>query len=188
MNRLNEQYFKTKEIHKKNFKKQWWILWIVLLTAFFLYIYSEINTQIKYPGILIIAENNQVCIPTDELKVGNILYETQLDQLQSPDSTQMDSILNVRSWFYPNILIETVNDHIINIKALNNKVSTPSGLTIGQTKTKVSQILYGQKSDFKSKAKYLENIQFVNCETERYLALEFQADTLSNLQIGIDLP
>ena len=188
MNSLNEQYFKTKENHLKGFKKSWWFLWISILLGFIIYVYLEVNAQMKYPGILKNIDGANYCIDSNEFKIGNFSFDSEIGGLEKPVQIKTDSLSNIKSWFYNDIQVETVNDHIYYLKALNNKLSTPSGLTIGQTKTKVAQILFGQKSNYKSLAKQLKNMQLVNCESERHLIIEFQADTLSKLKMGVDLP
>ena len=188
MKSLNEQYFKTQENHKNGFKKSWWILWIGLLFGFIVYVYLEVNAQMEYPGILENIDSTNYCIDSGEFKLGNISYDGSTGELDKPIQIKMDSLLNTKTWIYDDVQVETVANHIYYLKALNNKLSTPSGLTIGQTKTKVAQILFGQKSDFKSIAKQLKNMQLVNCESEKYLIIEFQADTISKLEMGIDLP
>ena len=151
MNSLNKQYFKTKETHKRNFKKPWWLLWIGLFLLFVLYVYHEIQLQIQYPGIVTIANESQICIPSSELKIGPAFYgdsKAQIEQsLHKPISISVDSILNTETWIYKDLKLEWSNNHIYFMSARNNKVTTPSGIKIGQSKDLINKILFGQKPE-----------------------------------------
>ena len=46
MNNLNQQYFKSKEIHRKNFKRWGWVLWITIFSLIMIIIIMEIYGQL----------------------------------------------------------------------------------------------------------------------------------------------
>jgi len=49
MNRQNQQYFETKEEHKKSFHKKAWIIWLIILMIGIAWIFNEISFQIDKP-------------------------------------------------------------------------------------------------------------------------------------------
>ena len=46
MNKLNEQYLKSRETHKRSFNKKWWILWLIILVIFLVRVIIEILSQL----------------------------------------------------------------------------------------------------------------------------------------------
>lgn len=189
MSSLNEQYFKTRETHEKNFKKPWWILWLLVLFIFIGYVLKEINQQVEFPGVATSLLNGEYCIQTEELKLGTISIDCELAGLPKPISKIHDQYSNSTVWKYNDMQIETVNDdHIYYLKALSENVSTPSGLKIGLSKAMTAKILFGQKASHREIGNQLNVFQIVNCETERYLIIEFESDKISKLEIGLDLP
>lgn len=192
MTKLNRQYFKTRETHKRKFKKPWWLLWLTLLLIFVFYVYQVIQNQVHYPGVVTVLDNSQICIPTSEFKIGLASYndnKTQIEQnLFKPNRILTDSSLNTETWIYKDLKLEWSNGHIYYMSARNSNVATPSGIKLGLNKRLVGKILFGYKSENAKIPDKLNSLQIVNCDTELYLNLEFESDTLKTLEIGIDLP
>lgn len=107
MNTLNKQYFETKEIHKRNFKKSGWILWIVLFLVIAFSVYRELDSQIKQSKIA----NSNGNKPSE-----NSIYHTNRNENKSTElilwGLQLDKefeIENLRkSNEYPSSQIDTV--------------------------------------------------------------------------------
>lgn len=49
MNKQNQQYFETREKHKKSFHKKAWVIWLIILVIGIVWIYKEISFQIDKP-------------------------------------------------------------------------------------------------------------------------------------------
>ena len=193
MNNLNDQYFKTKKIHKKGFKKWGWILWISLFLLFLTYVYQDIQGQLKSKGIVQYFENTkEVCLPASEFKFGEISLSDNLQTIKNklgiPDSIEQDTLLNTETWFYKNQNIDITNNHIYNMECKNKDISTPSGIRLGITKNRFNKILWGKNSEKYGLTNGINSFQIVNCKTEYYVVCEFTSDRLTKLEMGIDLP
>lgn len=151
MNKLNRQFFKTKEIHKKNYNKYGWVLWILVVLILIFWLWWEIKSQMNENILAVFdEEKNQICLIESEFKIGLIDYLDSSDSIRikigEPDSIQEDSGMNSEIWYYDEIEIGLVNDYIYYIWCKDINIMTPNGIKIGLEKDEVSRILFGKKN------------------------------------------
>lgn len=193
MNKQNDQYFKTKQKHKTNFKKYGWILWIGLLLIFLFKVYKEIKTQLKDNGLVVYVKSEEkACMIESEFKFGQIDYSDSpvaiKDKIGHPDSIKIDPDFNSEIWYYKDLDIGIINEHIYYMWCKDSVISTPHGLRIGLTKIEINKLLFGSTAGIYKIVPDAKETQIVNCETEYYMILHFDSNRLEKLEMGIDLP
>ena len=192
MNNLNQQYFKTKETHKKNFNKYGWVLWIGLFLVFGYYTYKQIKVQFLSSGVLIKTTDKESCMIESEFQLGKIHYldSTQqiIEKIGDPDFIEIDSIVNAHTWFYKEFEITIIQNHINFITSKDSSIATPHGIRIGLMKWEVDSILFGNKARVNKIIPGTKEIQFVNCVTEFYMVMGFEGNKLKELGMGLDVP
>lgn len=164
--------------------------------------FTQLGFLILFFGLIGCASNKALsfkangypCIIKSEFQLGGIIY--------SSDSSKVKEILGEpvgrykydeppsEDWAYPSMLISITNDHVYNISTGNSEVSTPSGIRVGQSKSKVFKELGIKVEKVFNGVIFANNeYQFVNCETELYLVLNFNENNiLIQIEMGIDLP
>lgn len=192
MNNLNQRYFKTRETHKKNFKKSGWILWIGLLLIFGYYAYKQIKDQLTDSGVIVTLNDNESCMIESEFQLGEIHYldtpQQIMEKIGKPYSIEEDSFTNANTWIYKDLEIRIMNNHINYISCKDSTISTPNGLRVGLMKCEVDRILFGKKAGVYKIVPGTKEIQIVNCATEFYMIIKFDSNKIAELCMGLDVP
>jgi hypothetical protein len=169
-----------------------------LFSGFIILIYGLILLSCNYTkdkiinrGLLIQTDSTS-CLPSSEFRLDNIKFSFTPDSIREkigePDSISIEPDFNSETLHYEHLDISIANNEIYYILSKDTIASTPSGLKIGLSKSEISKILFGENSGiFKIKPE-ATNVQFVNCDIEYYMLLDFESNKLIKLGMGIDLP
>ncbi len=165
---------------------------IILISGLVLFSCNYTRDKIIKRG-LVIQTDSTSCLPASEFGLDIINFSFTPDSIREnigdPDSISTEPDFNSETWHYKHFDISIVNnDHIYYMLSKDSIASTPSGLKIGLSKTEISKILFGQNSGFFKITQEATNVQIVNCDTEYYMVLDFESNTLVKLGMGIDLP
>lgn len=192
MSKLNEQYFKSRETHKKGFNKKWWILWVVILIIFLVRVGFEIASQIDDIGVVIYDKEHEIyCIIDSEFQLNEIVYSDNKERVESllgkPSESYFEAVVHSETWLYKDISVSFVNDRVYEISTSSENYSTPSGLKVGIHRNEVSKILFSQTG--KQLKTDVKEIQIVGCKNGAYLVMQFDSSyTVKHLELTIDLP
>ena len=166
------------------------LIFTSLLFSFHLIVFSQVDKKL----INLNNDSTVYCLDSAEFSFGVLDFFSNRDFTKknygSPHKIENFPDYDTEKWIYDDFIIDFSNSGIYYITLQNSKLTTPSGIQIGMKNSDVFEIL-GETPDDKYFIDHTlgYEIQFANCDYEMYLVMKFNKEnTLTNLELGIDLP